>query len=176
MNSSLALWADWLAGIPVIILMLHKRDTWKGGVHILIDKCLANATDRVITNSEAVRDFAIGHENHLAERVTVIYNGIDMTGFRVIDSAEDRDVLNKEFVVGTVGRLAKQKGFRYLIEASDIVQAQRNDVKFLIVGGDAHPKESVSDELFRLNRGTDKEEDKVIFTGHRKDIPQILSL
>lgn len=55
--------AGWLARVPVIILMLHNRDAWKRRFHILIDRCLVKVTDRIVTNSEAVRDFAIKHEH-----------------------------------------------------------------------------------------------------------------
>lgn len=171
--------AGWLAGVPVIILALHNKDAWKRFPHVTIDRWLATVTDRIVTNSEATKQFAVEFEGLSEEKFVVIHNGIDLSRFNdVKDGGQLRTEWGiglDELVVGTVGRLVEQKGFRYLIKAAAIVRSKRGDVKFVIVGPDGHPSESVKDELVRLVKDL-RLERVVIFAGVRRDVPQIMSM
>ena len=171
--------AGWLAGAPVIILSLHNTDFWKRRHHILIDRLLSRVTHKIVANSEAVKQFTTEHERIPPEKFVVIHNGIDISRFgREKDGDQFRQeygIKPLEIVVGTVGRLAEQKGQRYFIEAARIICDQRKEVKFVIVGGDTgHPKESVKEELYQQVKGLGLE-DVVIFTGLRRDLPQIMA-
>lgn len=171
--------AAWFAKSPVVVLSLHNTDHWKRMPHIVIDRCLSRMTDKIVANSEAVRLFTAEYERISLEKFTVIYNGIDLSRF---GSEKDGSLFRQEFrikpeeiVVGSVGHLAKQKGQRYLVDAASIIQAQRRDVKFVVVGGDASdPNESVKQELCRQVKDLGLE-DIVLFTGHRQDIPEIMA-
>jgi glycosyltransferase involved in cell wall biosynthesis len=138
-------------------------------------------TDRIFANSQAVKRFAVEYERIPADRFEVIYHGIDPEAFK--SNAEHRDKIRQDFglsdgdyVIGTVGRLAEQKGHRYLLDAAAIVCARCRNAKFVIVGGDARrPSESIKEQLLRLNRSLNGH-DKAIFTGLRTDIPDVMSL
>ncbi len=169
-----------IARVPVIVLMLHNIDYWKKWHHRLVDKMLARFTDRIVTNSRAVKDDVCIKSGIPEEKFVIIHNGIDLKKFSHPENGNglknELGIGNNEYIVGTVGRWAKQKGYQYLIEASRIVRSVRKDVRFVIVGGDAHhPGESIKDELFRLNDNLN-EEDRVIFTGYRPDIPELISI
>ena len=71
--------------------------------------------------------------------------------------------------VGTVGRLAAQKGQRYLIDAAPAVLARHPDARFVVVGDG-----ELRGELERLAaaRGV---ADRVLFTGARDDVPGLLA-
>lgn len=183
-----------IARVPTRVLMLHNIDYWKKWPHRLVDKILARFTDRIITNSRAVKGDVCIKSGVPEEKIVIIHNGIDLKRFSHTPSPfpppqggrvrvgggnglrHELGIENGEYIIGTVGRWAKQKGYQYLIEASRIVRSVRKDIRFVIVGGDAHhPSESVKDELFRLNDSLN-EDDRVIFTGYRRDTPKIFSI
>ena len=89
------------------------------------------------------------------------YNGKDLAAIDASDFTQD------DFIVATIARLKPVKGHQYLIEAF----SQLNDlphVKLLVVGdGPLH------DELQQQVTALSLEE-RVHFTGFRKDIPEIL--
>ncbi len=148
--------AGWLTGVPVIILALHNKDAWKRFPHVMIDRWLVVVTDGIMANSEATKQFAVEYEGIPAEKFVVIHNGIDLSRFSGVKDGEklrtEWGIGLDELVVGTVGRLVEQKGFRYLIKAAAIVRSKRGDVKFVIVGPDGHPSESVKYDLGHLGK------------------------
>lgn len=169
-----------IARVPAIVLMLHNIDYWKKWHHRLVDRILARFTDRIVANSRAVKNDVCIKSGIPEGKFVVIHNGIDLKRFSYATNGNglkhELGIKNGGYVIGTVGRWAKQKGYQYLIEASRIVRSVRKDVRFVIVGGDAHhPSESIKDELFRLNDNLN-EEDRVIFTGYRPDIPELISI
>lgn len=84
-----------------------------------------------------------------ASLVSHVYNGIDFDGFvrESGGSSLDEVCLPKgKKVVGYLGNINKRKGLDIFIDAAKIVLKIRNDVVFLVVGGDAHSFASVLDE------------------------------
>ena len=73
-----------------------------------------------------------------------------------------------ETVIGCVGRLVEQKGYPYLIKAARLVLDQEPGVSFVFVG-DGHLSSELQSQAAGLGIL-----DKVIFTGARSDIEQIL--
>ena len=64
-----------------------------------------------------------------AQRVSRIYNGLDLTRFPFSEpAAESTDIL-------AVGRLVEKKGFHILIEAIRLLRADGRDVRCRIIGG-----------------------------------------
>jgi glycosyltransferase involved in cell wall biosynthesis len=133
---------------------------------------LKNLVSHSITVSKDLESYLTKEMGVHPGRITTIPNGIDIELF-----AAERDLsyLYKEFdiepndkVVGSIGRLKKQKGMEYLISAFKIVVEAMPQAKLFIVGdGELRQKlESIRDEL-----GI---EDNVIFTGIRNDIPALL--
>ena len=72
------------------------------------------------------------------------------------------------FVVGTIGRLAKQKGYRFLIDAAALILKEYPNIYFLIVG-DGPLAEELREQANSLGIG-----ENIIFTGGRTDIEEIL--
>lgn len=94
---------------------------------------------------------------------SVIYNGIELT-YKEKDPEYLLQLgIKDEFVVCTVGRLESVKNFPLLIRA-----VKNLDVKLLIVG-DGSEKEKLQKLVRTLSL-----EDKVIFTGFRGDVPDII--
>jgi len=72
------------------------------------------------------------------------------------------------YVVGTVGRLAKQKGYKFLIDAAALILKEYPNVYFLIVG-DGPLAEELNQQALSLGIA-----DNIVFTGGRPDVEEIL--
>ncbi|MCK5595141.1 glycosyltransferase, partial [bacterium] len=103
-----------------------------------------------------------------------IYNGIDVEDFNKDFDYQARrkeiGVAEDELLVGIFARLYPQKGHKYFLEAASKINKAIDNVKFMIVG--EGPLESeLKERAMKLGiRG------KVIFTGLRHDIPELLHI
>jgi glycosyltransferase involved in cell wall biosynthesis len=134
----------------------------------------------------AVSDF-VAHSaqemGYARERIVHIANAMDLTGWHGDEAGGI--ALRQEFGIGAdqptlvlVGRLLPWKGQAALIEALDYVRAEVPDVRLLIVGDDdpsAFPGNGLYSEQLQAMVADLALKDNVIFTGHRADIPAILS-
>jgi glycosyltransferase involved in cell wall biosynthesis len=159
------------AGVPVVVTAEMAVDLWKTRGHLAIDRRLARWCDRVVGNSHAVVDFY--HKAGIPEeKLAMIYSGIaDEEPPEV-----DRAALRAEFgwpadapVVLFAGRLMAQKGLDTLVDALDLLQHVRPDVRTLIAG--AGPLRSELEETAHAYTL----DGKVRFLGHRDDVPRLLA-
>lgn len=140
----------------------------------IIDKILDRFVDKIITVSDSLRHQAI-QRGIKADKITTIHYGIDAKKYR--NSSINKIQKCKELklrpdlpIVGTMGRLATQKGQRYLLEAIPKVLQEFPQVQFLIAGeGNLKPKLMSLTERSGINKN-------VRFLGYRKDISEILSV
>jgi len=107
-------------------------------------------------------------------KALVISNGISVGKFSVKNGWREKTraelgIPPEARVVGTVGRLSKEKGYNILLEAAKLICAAGKDCYFLFVG-DGELKESL--EALSGNLGI---RERVVFAGKRADIPEVLS-
>lgn len=129
--------------------------------------------DKVVAVSEKVRKDQIESFGVDQNRVVTVLNGIDESHKRI---TTERETLRKElglradaFVVCTIAGLRKQKALNILLQAAEITTTQNANIQFLIVGnGEEY------DSLMAL-RNELKLQDKVIFSGFRSDIYNVLN-
>ncbi|MGB9791724.1 MAG: glycosyltransferase [Thermacetogeniaceae bacterium] len=157
-----------LAGAPLIVFTKHTFDPVpagrgiKGWLRGLVNRATCDAA---IAVSEAVRENLI-RDGIPPERIEVIPNGVDLEAFRRSGVAQ-REWPGK-YLVGVVARLSPEKGHRFFLEAARIIAADVEGVTFVIVGGG--PLEGELKEYSReLGIG-----ERVVFAGHRHDIPRVL--
>jgi glycosyltransferase involved in cell wall biosynthesis len=114
------------------------------------------------------------------EKVVYIGNGIDLKRFDPRALALDREAVRAklgfkpdDFVVGTVGRLVYEKGFREFFEIARRALKTWPNIKFLIVGPEEgrDQKDAVSAEEIAEMKATGR----VQFLGMRKDLPELYS-
>jgi glycosyltransferase involved in cell wall biosynthesis len=130
---------------------------------------------RIVVISEAVgKMFDSGTE----KKVKIVYNGTDLQKF---NSSLSGDSVRKEFgiqpdgfVAGIVGRIVHWKGHKEFLLAARQILNNFPNAKFLIVGDTSFGKETYLHEIKNIAAKLDIQ-DSVIFTGFRKDIPEILS-
>lgn len=132
--------------------------------------------EKVVAISPAVKAHLEKDFNVDPQRIEVIYNGIDLNRFSNIYSADQiarakRSLgIQRQNVVGTMGRLSSVKGQKFLIEAMKEVASKTKDTLCLIIGSGR--EEAALKDLAR-SLGL---EGRVIFTGAAyMDIPIYIS-
>lgn len=165
--------AAWLAKVPCIVASVHNVYTIDRKIHRrIINKFLARCSDKVVAVSETVKKDILTYDGLSEDKVRVIYNGIDTDRFLNINGSLIRSKLGISLeapVVGTVGRLALQKGQKYLIDAVSTLREKFPQIALLFVG-DGPLRNELENHVKALGI-----EMNVIFLGIRRDIPQILS-
>jgi glycosyltransferase involved in cell wall biosynthesis len=157
-----------------LVLHEHFADPRMPAYQAWADRLLASYTDRAIAVSGSTREFLI-HERFVpADRVRVIWNGAPLDEFAPVSAERARAArlglglpLDAP-VVGTIGRLSLQKGHRYLVEAAARILGKRPEVRFLLAG-DGDQMEPLRAQALSLGIS-----DKIVFAGHRTDVPDLL--
>ncbi|HET9314388.1 MAG TPA: glycosyltransferase [Vicinamibacteria bacterium] len=158
-----------------LVLHEHFADPHMPAYQAWADRLLARYTDRAIAVSRSTRDFLVDERFVPAERVRLIWNGAPLDEFaRPAPGA--RESVRRELglspdtlAIGTIGRLSAQKGQRDLLDAAAQATREFRDIRFVLVGdGDLRPE--LEAQAAALGLG-----DRVLFAGHRADIPAVLA-
>jgi glycosyltransferase involved in cell wall biosynthesis len=174
-----------LAGVPCVLNTVHglyatPEDRLRRRLPVLTAEWVsARFSDLELYQSEEdgawARRLGIARRGHWAH----LGNGIDLSAFSLDVAREERarglraalGIAEDDVVVGTVGRMGREKGCRELFEAARRVRALQPSVRFVVVGErDEDKADAISAEEVR------EAGDDVIFTGWRKDIPDLLAL
>jgi glycosyltransferase involved in cell wall biosynthesis len=158
--------------IPVIISSRHNVNI--GGLfREMINRLTAQMDDHVIAVCEVARQTEIKRAHILPDKVTTIYNGINLEEYLTILRSRDEirkylGVTNEDFVVVSTGRMHYQKGYSILINAISLITNTYPSIKLLLVGDG--PVRSIL-EKYALELGISNQ---IMFTGQRSDISDIL--
>ena len=142
-----------------------------------IQRWICRFADRVLVNADAIKQWLVA-DGYDADRITVIPNGIDLSRFEepVTHMRADSPL------VAVLGRVSRMKGLEDFIQAAAIVIRRFPSARFLIIGEPSFTTQgstiivdkSYQDGLKQLaaNLGLG---DRLVFTGFRSDVEQILS-
>lgn len=166
--------ASFLANVPVIIATEHGFYRYKKKRQILIDWLLSHITDKIIVISEAVKNYISLRTKIPLNKFQVIYNFIDIETFIPKKSKDELrqefGISEQDFIVGSVGRIVKEKGYDILLQAMNLLKERGYSFKCIIVGDGKYLSTLKSNACAaNLSRG-------VIFTGFRSDIADILQI
>lgn len=170
-GNSYGRWAAQRAGVPVIVAGERCVDPWKSWWHYAIDRRLLRQTKTIVTNTSAVSDFYAQH-GIAPHNFTVIPNAVVPSSDVVLTRQqlfERLQIPPRGHVVGAVGRLWKQKGYRNLIWAGELLRVAHPDVYLLIIG------EGPEREALRAYRDRTGTQDAVRFVGHRRDAAELMT-
>ena len=151
------------AGVPLVVKTEHNINLDEGGFKILIKHWTAFVFKIMIAISPAVRDWMIERERMPAEKIKVIYNGIEVSRFA------DKEVkgFSRPPILINVSRFDEQKGHRYLIGA--LAEMKDTDWNLWLVGeGSLLPDIKKMAKESGLNG-------RVRFWGNRNDVPELLA-
>jgi len=167
-----------LAGIPVIIA--EEQSEYERYNPLLknllrsVNRYLAAFTDKIIVCSEKTGEVISKDDGIPGDKLLVLHNVIDPQEFRV--SRPRQEILaslgldDDDIVIGYVASLARRKGHIYLLEVVELLSRSYENLKLVLVGDG-----SLREELkFQVEKR--KLSGKVIFTGQRRDITDILSI
>jgi len=170
------------AGVPGIVNTVHGL--YAAPEDPRLRKSVVYTLERIAATCSDVELFQNPEDLEVMRRLGVpaghlvlLGNGIDLDRFRAVRtpeaSARARRALGVDdsaIVVGTVGRLVWQKGFRELFAAARHLRSLRDDVVFVVVGpedtakGDALGPEDIAEARAIGN---------LVFTGHRDDVEDL---
>jgi len=159
-----------------VIVHEHFVDPAVPSYQRLADYVLRKHVDYGVAVSESVKEFMVKDRYIPENKVEVIYNGAPLNDFRPknqtsIEKEKEKWGIPEDFsVVGTVGRLDRQKGIRFLIDAAADIKEKFKRVKFMVVGDGP-----LIDEL-RERAHSSKVDQDIIFTGYQSDVAQVQSV
>jgi lipopolysaccharide/colanic/teichoic acid biosynthesis glycosyltransferase len=175
-----------MAGAPIVINTIHglyfgnKFSAFKKKFYVFVEKISDSFSDLVFSqNKEDMQTM----ENYkiAVGKVKYLGNGIDLQKFSRQRFSEDfiknkkRELGIKEGakVVGTVGRLVKEKGYLELFSAFKIVLEKFPDAFLLIAGPEeTEKKDAIKPEIARQFGISNN----VLFLGERTDLDEIYPL
>jgi len=166
-----AIVAAWLTRIPCVCHVKgFEKYSW-------LSRLFARTVGVGICMTAAVRQ-RCEQQRINAKRMTVIYDGLDVEGFR---PTRDYFAVRSELgiplevpLVGIVGNIQRWKGQAVVLEAVREVRSVMPEIRCLIVGGVHRGGAEYAQELYRYveEHGLNN---NVIFTGFRNDIEDVVS-
>lgn len=164
--------ANWIAkplaallGVPIRINHDQCNDALrhKSVLAFRMDKLANRWSSHVCAVSASTRDFLLQHERLPAERVSLVYNGVDLRRFvpRAGRAPSGR------FVVLGVGRLHPQKNFRLFLDVAAELLRRGHSTAFRIAG--------TGPEMDQLRRRAGELDiaENVEFIGHENDMARL---
>ncbi len=167
-----------LAGIPVAVHSEHGYELEMfDGLPLrrrLLRRFAYGLTDAVLTVTHELKNYHAQQAWVSAERIRVIYNGVDAQRFR--PRPELRPVVRERlklpassFVIGSVGRLVPIKDYPTLLQAGEKLLARGVDARILLIGSGPE-----LDHLERLVEASPLLSGRVTFAGSCDDVPEML--
>jgi len=164
-----------IAGIPCITHRHGYSD------YNCFDRLFAGCVDTNIYISNDVAQYHIT-QGESRTKGKIIHNGVNLSDYM---QSYDAVKIRKEFgcspdqiLIGLVARLDWWKGHEFFIEAMAEVVSKIHDIKGLIIGGLAELNYDISirylEKLHVMVKSLGLGE-KIIFTGHRSDVPGLLA-
>lgn len=195
-SSTLGLIAGRLAGVRVLVSQRHLTLSGRR-VHEWGQRLINRLGDRVLVNSEAIRERILATSNVPCEKIVVIRNGLitsedESSLVGVIggnghphsakavagngDTPTPREEICRELelgpdakLVGMVGRLEYVKGHRFFVEAAAQVARKHPNAHFLLVG-DGQLQDEIERQAARLGIA-----DRLHLLGYRPDASRVVS-
>lgn len=135
-----------LAGVPHVVhtihgLLFHDRmPRLHQSVFWIPEKITATFCHRLLSQSREDVERAVRSRLCSRKKIAYLGNGIDVARFAPQADYNRTEKLREvgleaaDFVVGSVGRLVKEKGFMELFAAAEILTARYPRIKFVVIG------------------------------------------
>lgn len=163
---------------PVVLYTVHGWSLKAGfsltALLMRVERMLAFITDKILFQTRSDLDEAIQYKIGSAEHHILIGNGVALDDFfrsdpeKVLRIRKNLNLGNHK-IVGTVGRVSTQKNPLGFVKIAEKVLSKRKDVLFLFVGGG-----ELLDKVQKIVNDSGLG-DRIIFTGFRRDIPEIMA-
>jgi len=163
-----------IADVPIIISSRRDLGFNKKKYHLFLQRRINVLVNKIMVNSDAVKNTVINNENVSSSKIEKIYNGIDIVNNKNVSSIKvlkkKLNIKRSDFIVGMLAHHRPVKGGIYFIDACKRVLIQAPNTKFLIVGGGV-TIEKLKEKVKSLDIN-----EQVIFTGPVLDGTDYLSM
>jgi glycosyltransferase involved in cell wall biosynthesis len=171
------------ARVPVVVNTVHglyanpSLPPLRRGAIAGAERVAFRFSDHELFQSREDFDLAVGRRMVARSRATWLGNGVDLTRFDpgAVD-AEAVALLRKSWgagersvVIGTVGRLVVEKGYRELFRAAEMVRGEREEALFVVVG----PEEPVKADRLGEEDLEEARRAGVVLHGEGRDMPAV---
>lgn len=165
--------AAWIAGVKIRIHTKHGRNFITIKRKVLINRFSARFSKKIISVSQDSAQLTHKIERVPLNKIKIIYNGVDTDYFKKEAVKEslyhELGIPRGSIVVGSISRFSTDKDYETLIKAFKEVLDTRPDTVLLLVG-DGETKEQIMQLTADLQL-----QDKIIFSGFRPDILELLN-
>jgi glycosyltransferase involved in cell wall biosynthesis len=145
----------------------------------ILHSWLYKRVDLALAISNVIKHNIIDTTPLTEERVILLHNGIDVDKFNPekisrLQIREQFHISEDEVLIGMNARFSPGKGHEEFLFAANELAHQYNNLKFILIGGASYGEDEYEQKIKSMSSylGLD---DKVIFTGFRKDVPEILA-
>lgn len=177
--------ASRISGVPIVIHGLHgsafqafnsKLLNW---ALIFFERTTSKYTDAYISVSRILSEKYIKEGIGKRENHFTVYSGMNLDKFyysrKKINRRKklaDLGISSDCFIIGNVATLEPRKGHKFLIDAfKKVIEKHKNKSIKLIIVSDGYERENLVNYVDKLNL-----KGKVIFTGYREDIEELMAI
>lgn len=132
-------------------------------------------TDEVIASGEVIRKGLIERLGLGKDKIDVVYAAVDTERFRPLDKFNDvrkeLGVPSNSPLLALLGRIDGVKGHKYFIEAASLILKDHPSARFLVIAKEMDE----GAERLRVQVRTAQLEGKVLITGFREDIADVMA-
>jgi glycosyltransferase involved in cell wall biosynthesis len=157
-----------MAGADVVLASIRDTGDHLTGLQKAMQRWACRIADHVLVNAEAVRAVLV-EDGYDPSRITVIRNGIDVARFR---DRPKTGAVRSSLGIPEDAKVVAVKGLEYFLDAAVLLSGRFDNARFLIVGDSI--SQAYRDELERRADSLGLS-DRVIFTGFRSDVPDLLA-
>jgi glycosyltransferase involved in cell wall biosynthesis len=162
-----------------IPLLLTKRVGSSVSKKDFLHKKLYSAVKYVIAISNEIRQNVIETCPVPEEKVKLIFNGVDLEKFNPakvnpLKIRKDFNIEDNIILIGMAGRFTYGKGHETFLTAARELLKKYSGIKFLIAGEASRGEDAYLNKIKSL-ADENGISDKIIYTGFRDDIPEVLS-
>jgi glycosyltransferase involved in cell wall biosynthesis len=178
--------AAFLARVPVVVYTAHgfyfhdEMPSWKRRLFVSLERFAGRFTDLLFTQSAEDAETAVQEGISPAADTLAIGNGVDAGRFDpsvIGDGRAMRRALGipeDAFVIGIIARQVVEKGIMEFLEAAIAAAGNNTEIHILMVG-ERLASDHAGDVEAELERAGAALGKRLVATGARKDIPELLA-
>jgi glycosyltransferase involved in cell wall biosynthesis len=176
-----------ISRVPTVVYTAHgfyfheDMSPIKKSFFVFLERFSGLFTDLLFTQSYEDSIYAAKHSIVSKQNIFAIGNGVDPRKFNPnqIDTSvnlrEEFSIDDDAFLVGMIARQVKEKGILEFIETAIKLSHSYDNINFIIIG-DRLTSDHNDDVTEKLTHAQSLLGNKLIITGMRSDIPQLLSV
>lgn len=158
-----------------IVTTLHgwTASNTKIKIYELLEVFATSFFDKIIVVAECIKG-KLFKRRGVDKKVTVIPNGVDankpLKEVNIEKIKEELNIKPQSQIIGSIGRLSREKGYRYLLDAIVQIKDRFPNIVFVLIG-DGPDEENLKDYTKKLEISN-----RVIFLGYQNYIDKFLAM